>query len=195
MKIICAITAGGKAQRMGGITKAFITVDGERIIDKNINTLQKYFSEIIIISNQKDQFSEFTKFNIFSDIHQNIGPIAGLHTALTHCNSDAIFLVSSDMPFLSETIIQQLLLDFKTNKPQALIPKIENQLEPLHGIYQKSILSELEKYIEKQESYAMKDFLKTIQAKYFELEDTFDNRKSFCNINSIKDLDNSTGFL
>lgn len=188
MEIACVITAGGKARRLKGKIKAFIPIDGERIIDKNLNILKVLFKSISIISNHPEQFSEYSNYNIYSDIYKDIGPLAGLHTALRNIDSNAIFLISSDLPYLSSSIIKKLLTEYKKTKPDAIIPKIDNFIEPLYGIYSSSIIDKLESFIEEGNSYAIKNFLKTIYTQYLALDNTEENRKAFYNINTYEDL-------
>ncbi len=189
MDIACVITAGGKARRLGGKTKAFIVIDGERIIDKNINTLKTLFKSISIISNQAEQFSEYSNYNIYSDIYKEIGPLAGLHTALKNINHNAIFIISSDLPYLSSDIINKLIAEFQKTKPEAIIPKINGFIEPLYGIYSSTIIDKLEDFIEQGKSYAIKNFLKTINTQFLVLDNKEENRKAFYNINTYDDLE------
>lgn len=188
MEIACVITAGGKARRLGGKIKAFIPIDGERIIDKNLNILKVLFKSISIISNHPEQFFEYSNYKIYSDIYKEIGPLAGLHTALKNVNSSGIFLISSDLPYLSSDIINKLLTEFKKTNPEAIIPKIDNFIEPLYGIYSSSIINKLENFIDEGNSYAIKNFLKTIDTQYLVMENKEENRKAFYNINTFDDL-------
>lgn len=188
MKISCAITAGGKATRFNGITKALIEIEGERIIDKNLKILRKKFKEIIIISNDESVFFDYSNISIFKDFYCDIGPIGGLHSAIKNANEDAVFLISSDLPYISEEIITLLIDNFSELNCDILVPKIGNKIEPLFGIYSMSILKNLENFIEKRESYAMRDFFARVNTQYLELNNDENNNQSFININEPKDL-------
>jgi molybdopterin-guanine dinucleotide biosynthesis protein A len=188
MDISCAITAGGKAKRFNGITKAFLKVDGKRIIDKNLEILSPIFNDIVLISNSPNVFSAYKEFRIFSDYYKGIGPLAGLHSALKNCKQQSLFILSSDLPNISPEIIIRLIDKYQVSKCDALIPKIGNKIEPLFGIYSKGILRKLESFIEKGESFAMRDFFKEINTEFLILEDTYENIMAFKNINSPKDL-------
>jgi len=107
---------------------------------------------------------------------------------LKNIDSSAIFLISSDLPHLSSGIINKLLTEFKITKPEAIIPKIDNFIEPLYGIYSSSIINKLENFIEEGNSYAIKNFLKTINTEYLVLENKEENRKAFYNVNTFNDL-------
>lgn len=188
MEISCAITAGGKAKRFNGITKAFIEVDGERIIDKNLGVLKTIFQNIIIISNSPSEFIDYKDIKIYKDYYHEIGPIAGLHSALRNCKGDAVFLISSDLPNISLEIINSLIKRYLKLDCDIIIPKIGNKIEPLFGIYSTNILNKLEQYIEKKESYAMRDFFKEVNTHFLELSNNEHNKGAFININEPKDL-------
>ena len=105
MNISCAINAGGKALRMKGATKAFIEINNKTIIDHNIEILNNIFDEILIITNDKSNFEKYKNYGIYSDDYIDIGPIAGIHSSLKNTLFDAVFIISSDLPFISKSII------------------------------------------------------------------------------------------
>jgi molybdopterin-guanine dinucleotide biosynthesis protein A len=187
MDIGCAITAGGKASRLNGITKALISVEGQSILQRNLDILSPIFKEIIIISNNPLPFEQFD-VPIFGDYYQNIGPLAGLHSALKHCKHSATFFCGSDMPFITDTLIR-LLID-KSNKStaNAIILRANSHLEPLFGVYSKSILEDLEYFIQQGDNYSMQGFLKTIAVDYIDIESNEANLKALYNINTKEDI-------
>ncbi len=188
MSIICAITAGGKALRMNGLTKAFISINGQRIIDRNLKILSPLFPNIIIISNNPELFSSDYSYPVYTDYYKNIGPLAGLHTALKNTLSEAIFLISSDLPYISTKIIEILITEYQKTEKDAIIPIMAGKIEPLFGIYSKKVFHKLEQYIESDKGYAMRNFLKEVDTSYIAISNNQENRKAFYNINTPDDL-------
>ncbi len=188
MNISCAIIAGGKAKRYNGLIKAFIEIDGKKIIDKNLELLKPIFQDIIIISNNPSAFNEYQDISIYSDYYQEIGPLAGLHSALKHCMNPSLFLMSSDLPYISVEIINSLINKYSQSDCDILVPKIGNKLEPLFGIYNSNIIEKLEAFIEKRESFAMRDFFDNVNTNFLQLDNNKPNNLAFKNINSPKDL-------
>jgi len=186
--ISCAITAGGKASRMHGKTKAFSIINNERIIDRNLKVLRSLFPEIIIISNRDSEFTEYKNIPTYKDEYKNIGPLAGLHSAIKNTKEDAVFLISSDLPFISNSIIEQLIKIYNTTEFDAIIPTIGDNIEPLFGIYDCRILSVLENHIENENSKSMKYFLSKLKVKYIGLINNEENQRAFTNINSEEDI-------
>lgn len=188
MNISCYITAGGKARRMNGRHKAFIEIDGERIIDKNLKIYKSLFSEIGIITNNPDLFVAYNieGIRLISDKYKNIGPLAGIHASIFYTSADYIFIAASDMPNVSAELIT-IMLDKVTNT-DAVIPIHNGKIEPLFAIYNSDILMKLESFIEQGNTYAIRDFLLLLDVTYFEVSEQILTQNPFLNINYESDL-------
>jgi len=184
-----AILAGGKNSRYGGLNKAFIQLEGIAIIDRNIEVLQKLFSRISIITNHPEQFSNYKNYPMASDYFHEVGPLAGIHSALKNAKSDAVFISSCDMPFLDEGLINRLMQEAVVSGADAVIPRVETNIEPLFALYFPRVLYDLEAHIHGSEDLSIRSFLKNINTRYIDFEATRDTRKAFVNINRPEDLD------
>ncbi len=183
-----AILAGGKNSRYGGQNKAFIDVDGVKIIDRNIQVLKSKFSRISIITNNKEQFSDYSDYPMSSDHYQNIGPLAGIHSALRNAESNFVFVTSCDMPFLDAGIISQVIDSVKQQTADAIIPRVNGKIEPLFALYNVAILDQLERHITESDNRSIRSFLVKIDTRYYELKDNASTKRAFTNINSPEDL-------
>jgi len=183
-----AILAGGKNSRYGGKNKAFLQVEGVPIIDRNIEVLSQIFSQISIITNHPQQFSEYIYYPMYSDYYHEIGPLAGIHSALKNTKSDGVFVSSCDMPFLNKNLIERLINKVVETGSDALIPRVNGDIEPLFAFYHKRIISKLEAHIIDGKSRSIRSFLKKINTEYMDLSDSATVRKSFTNINRPEDL-------
>ncbi|MCX6230326.1 MAG: molybdenum cofactor guanylyltransferase [Bacteroidetes bacterium] len=182
-----AILAGGKNSRFNGEQKSFLKLDNQYIIDKTINVLQNIFDEIIIVTNQTELYSNYSGFQIVSDFYKEIGPLGGIHAALTAVENDMIFIVSCDMPYLNETLINQQLESHLKNAMPLTIPVHDGLIEPLHGIYNKEILKLLENYIETSATFRIRGLFNLLSVNYFEVPTNENYLKSFTNINHPSD--------
>jgi molybdopterin-guanine dinucleotide biosynthesis protein A len=72
------ILAGGKNTRMGA-NKAFLEINGIRLIDRTLNIYRRLFSEIIIVTNDPPAYLEFTDAVIVTDIYKGKGPLGGFY--------------------------------------------------------------------------------------------------------------------
>ncbi|MCK5857517.1 MAG: molybdenum cofactor guanylyltransferase [Bacteroidales bacterium] len=189
MKIESAILAGGKNSRYGGMNKAFIVVDGQQILDRNISVLGTTFSRISIITNHTEQFSAYSNYPMSSDYFHEVGPLAGIHSALKNAVTEGVFISSCDMPFLDKNIIDSILSLAVTKNAEAVTPRINGKLEPLFAFYNVGVLALLEQHIKENKDKSIRSFLKKVNTIYIDIDDTVFNRKAFTNINHPKDLE------
>ena len=184
------ILSGGKSVRMGR-DKAFIEIDGIPIIQRIYNIFEKLFNEIIIVTNQKELYSDF-KAKIVSDLIINHGALGGLYTGLFFSSNPYSFSVACDMPFLKESMIHYLIK--QANEYDVIVPRTEDGLQPLHAIYSKGCLEPIKKMIG-MGKYKIIDFYPLVETKIIE-ESEFISldinlklmRESFININTPEEL-------
>jgi molybdopterin-guanine dinucleotide biosynthesis protein A len=187
-KISGVILAGGSNKRFGGITKANVLIGGKTIISRMISTLRDLFDEIIIVTNNPEEFREFAQYNIVKDQYLKEGPLGGIHAALKASSEDSIFVFAGDMPFLDGEIIAGQINEYNKLQYDILIPEIERFIEPLHAIYRKSVLNDLEKFLYEKKSRAVRDFLIEVNTGYMQIQKTKRTELAFANINSPSDL-------
>lgn len=187
-KNICGVVlAGGKSSRYKGKNKAFLGIEKETFYDKTIRILEYIFEEIIVITNTTEGFPD-DKIPKYNDIIKDIGPLGGIHSALTNAKGfDAIFIVAVDMPFLNEEIIRAMAKSFNEQEIDILIPLVGSNIEPLSAIYSKNIEEKLNEYLRTTNNFSIRSFFKKANTKFFEIEATEMNKKAFFNINSQDD--------
>lgn len=183
-----AILAGGKNTRLSGRTKAKIIIDGRPLIERTIKVLDKVFNDIVIITNNENELSDYRHIRMTGDIYHNIGPLGGLHSALINTDRKAVFLVASDMPEINADIIRYVTDSFNKLGCEVLIPDYKGYIEPLHAIYNRNILERLEDFIKTTDDYTIREFLKLVNDKYLVIESIKGRRNPFININSPEDL-------
>jgi molybdenum cofactor guanylyltransferase len=190
-RISGVILAGGENKRFGGITKSNILIDGDTIISRMLLVINDFFDEIIIVTNKSEEFRKYKGRKIIIDHFQKAGPLGGIHAALRSASSEAVFVFAGDMPFLDRSIIEKQIHDFASCKCDVFIPKIGEFIEPLHAIYKKTILPELESFLSQGNRRAVKDFLSEINVGHFLVDETGSVRRAFTNINSPSDISGS----
>jgi molybdopterin-guanine dinucleotide biosynthesis protein A len=184
MNVTGIILAGGKSSRMG-TNKALLEVGGTRLIDRAITLLEPLCNEILVMSNQD---LPDIKYQIIADEHKNIGPIAGIQAGLTHSKSDKNVVLACDMPNIKQSFLQ-VLLDVSMDTYQAIIPRHKDgSLEPLMGIYHKSLLPGFEQQI-REGQYKLISRFSEYKIHYVPIEDD----AIFKNLNTPGDLDSLKG--
>ena len=76
------------------------------------------------------------------------------------------------MPCLEKELILRQIEFFEKNNCDAVIPVIGQDIEPLHGIYNKSVIGLLEEYLKSDNNNSIRDFFKEINICYFPVEDS-----------------------
>lgn len=181
------IMAGGKCTRYNGKNKAFLKIHHQTFYGKTVQILDSIFEKTIVITNNPADFPS-DSIPKYADLIKDIGPLGGIYTALSKADGvEAIFVFAGDMPYINELIIRDMIDYFKQQKPDILIPKIDNNIEPLLAIYSISILENLENYLKITTNFSVRSFIKTMNTHYFELKASDINKQSFININSPED--------
>ncbi|GAA0070093.1 molybdenum cofactor guanylyltransferase [Clostridium sardiniense] len=174
------ILSGGKNTRMNYKIKAFLEFEGSRFIERALNAISDY-EEKIISCNDIEKYREFKDRSILVlDDFKDIGPIGGIYSSLKKARFSSVLIVAGDMPFLSRDILKCLgKYDFVED---ALIPVVNGRIQPLCGIYKKSILGVIEEMIEK-DNYRLKSLLENINTRYIDINE----EDNFSNINTVEE--------
>lgn len=186
--ISCAILAGGKASRMNGENKAFLRVGEMNNLERIRELSSGIFSDLMLITNNPDKFNSVPGFRIFQDIIRDRGPLSGIHSALIHSETDAVFFLPCDMPFISRKMIEMEIDSYRSSCCDVIVPRIDEFLEPLHSIYRSGLAAEIEKHFASTQERSVRSFYSKVKICYWDLEDNEENKKIFFNINTHHDL-------
>ena len=185
-KMTAIILAGGNSTRMGE-NKAFIQVNGIPIITRIHGLFEELFEEVVIITNQKDQFKDFGP-SIYTDLIPDRGALGGLYTGLFFSSFEYSFCVACDMPFIKRSLLEFLIRQIKDE--DALVPRTSDGLQPLHALYSKRCLDAIRRVIERGK-YKITDFYDMVRVKIIEESDFLHLdplRESFINVNTPEEL-------
>lgn len=139
------ILSGGKSTRMGE-NKSFLKIGIHTAIETVVMLMKSIFSEVIIITNEP-QLYEFLSVKIYSDIYQNVGPIAGIHSGLVNSPTKKNFVISCDIPLMNAEMINSIIN--YPSETEIIVPKADGFIQQLCGVYSKSLIPEIEKIIDK----------------------------------------------
>jgi molybdopterin-guanine dinucleotide biosynthesis protein A len=138
------ILAGGNNSCMG-TNKAFIEIDGIRLIDNILSVYQKIFSEIIIVTDNPLPYTKFPGAIVVTAIYKNKDALGGVYTGLFYATNDYSFVADCDMHFLNEDFIIYLIGE--AGKHDIIVPVLSDGFQPLHAIYSKNCLSHIKKLL------------------------------------------------
>jgi molybdenum cofactor guanylyltransferase len=188
MKISAVILAGGLNSRFGGIIKAKIRIGGRTIISRILDTIDGVFDEIILVTNIPEEFTGFDNLKITHDHFLNIGPLGGIHAAIKVSSMDAVFVFAGDMPLLDKQLIIRQIDYYSKNVFDILVPRVGQYMEPLHSIYNCSLLGKLENYLSGNHNQAVRAFISEMNTMFFDLEESEETLRALLNVNSPSDI-------
>ncbi|MFH0867901.1 MAG: molybdenum cofactor guanylyltransferase [Candidatus Woesearchaeota archaeon] len=187
------LLAGGKNTRIN-TDKAFLELNGKTIIENTINSLKNIFEEIIIVANNVEDY-KFLGYKVIPDLVKDKGPLGGIYTGLKASKDDCNFILGCDMPFVNADLVKYML---GFDEFDTVIPKINDNVEPLHALYSKNILPIIENQI-KNNKLKIREMIEKIEKiKYIEREEIekFDKKNiCFFNINNEDDLEKARELL
>jgi molybdopterin-guanine dinucleotide biosynthesis protein A len=188
--ITASILSGGNSSRIG-TNKSLLLIEGTTLIQRLVELLDSIFTEVVISSNEPESYEFFGK-KIISDIFPQRGPLSGIHSALSFTNSRKNFIISCDMPFISYEMINYLM-DTKSDS-EIVIPKAQGRIQPLCGIYSKSILPIVENLLiesirpESKLKGSVYELFNRVKIEFVEVDKlNFYHKNLFFNINTPED--------
>ena len=156
------ILAGGKSSRLG-TDKALLMVQDEPLMIR-MKKLIDPFCKTVKISGQSADY-KFLKVNMIPDLFQGCGPVSGIFSSLKHSPTEWNLLISVDTPFINNELIQFLISEI--GEYDCIIPEHDGGIEPLIGLYNRQILSQLEEIINQGE-YKLQRVLAKMNTHYLD---------------------------
>ncbi|HLZ19478.1 MAG TPA: molybdenum cofactor guanylyltransferase [Smithellaceae bacterium] len=138
------LLSGGKNSRMG-TNKAFLEIDGIRLIDRTLDIYRQLFAEIIIVTNDPLSYLEFSDAAVVTDIYKGKGPLCGIYTGLSYARTPYAFVSPCDMPFLNKDFISYLI--GQSGKHDIIVPELPEGYQPLHAIYSRNCLPNIKRLL------------------------------------------------
>jgi molybdopterin-guanine dinucleotide biosynthesis protein A len=184
------ILAGGKSLRLGQ-SKALQVIGSKTLIQWVVDRLASLSTEIIIATAYGEEIpcSSAVRIKTVADIYPGKGPLVGIYSGLIASSGPRAIVVGCDTPFLSVGLLGYMTQICSTF--DAVVPRMEEKLEPLCAVYSKSCLAPIQELLEQNELGTYKLF-GMVKAKYVEEDEInrFDpEHLSFFNINSQDDLE------
>ncbi len=196
----CIILCGGQSRRMGR-DKGSMIIQDKPMIKHILSTLNHQINEAIIVLNDEDRIDKYKEFidpkdytytiTFLEDIVKNKGPMPGIMTGLSQIKSEYALILPCDSPYVSKDYINAIFSEIDGNY-QAVVPYHDenNKLktsEPLHSIYNKSIIPEIEELINKDVLH-IKGLIEKIDAKFVLIDNKKIEKKEFKNLNRPEDI-------
>jgi molybdopterin-guanine dinucleotide biosynthesis protein A len=182
------ILAGGRGSRMGGVDKGLQTFRGAPMALHVMMRLEPQVGHMMINANQNLGPYESFGVPVWPDELQGYaGPLAGLQTGLSHCDTDYLVTAPCDSPFLPMDLVARLSEGLTASNADLAVAvtgdDAARQPHPVFCLVKSSLLSHLTQYL--------MDGGRKIDAWYASLavaEVHFDDEAAFRNINTLEEL-------
>ena len=196
----CIILCGGQSRRMGQ-DKGPMIIQNKPMIKHILSTLNNHIDEAIIVLNDQTRIDKYNKFinpkeytypiTFLEDKIKNKGPLPGIMTGLMEITSDYALILPCDSPYVSVEYIKTIFSQIDENY-QAIVPyhNDNNKLktsEPLHSIYKKDIIPEIEKLVN-EDTLHIKGLIEKIDTKFILIDNKKIEKKEFKNLNRPEDI-------
>ncbi|MFH0811854.1 MAG: molybdenum cofactor guanylyltransferase [Pseudomonadota bacterium] len=180
------ILCGGESRRMGQ-NKAFISIQGERIIDRTVSLFKDLFDDVLLVTNAPLEYLDLN-VRIVTDLIPKKGSLGGIYTGLFFSSSPKAFFVGCDMPFLDKKVIRYFLN--KADEADIVVYRSNQYWEPLHAIYSRKFIKPIERLMQQGELTILKAYkwMKVREIKKEEVEPIDPGLHSLVNINTPDDL-------
>jgi len=182
MPITTVILAGGAATRMGG-DKGLQLLHGRALLDWVLDNVRPHSAEILLNVNSDNQNYLRAECRIIRDMQNNVGPLAGLQSALHHAHHEWIASVPCDTPFLPNDLLPRLFAALQNNHAEVAVAVEGGQRHPTIALYRKNVAEKLNIFL-KSGHRKVGDWLNTLHV----TEVIFDDAHAFLNLNSTQDL-------
>lgn len=198
------ILAGGRGRRMGMVEKTLLEFEGKTILERLLENLLQVVDEVVLSvrdTSQKEKLipvlEKFPdqKIHFCFDTREDAGPLEGIRAGLLESGSEYSFVCAGDMPFVNPEVVD--LLFKKAIGHDAALPRWDERMfEPLHAVYSRNMLPEIEKAFERGKHsvlapvFQMKD---VIFVEVSEIREIDSELRTFANINTVEDLESMIG--
>ena len=184
--MVATILSGGNNSRMLR-NKAFLQIGQKTIIEREIEVLSSLFSRIVVVTNAPESH-EGLGANLVSDLVPGKGPLGGIYSGLIASKDEYNFVVGCDLPFLNAGLISHMIE--VTNGHDAVVPKLNGFVEPLHAVYSRHCLMPIKRQLDRNE-LRIRSFFAEAKVRYIRESDIkrYDPEgTAFFNLNTEDDL-------
>ena len=197
--LVGVILAGGLAKRMGGGDKCLLPLAGKTLLQRIIDRAQPQLSTLLLNANGSSLRFARSRLPVIADqFANNLGPLAGIHSALTWMKAnkpDHEWLISfaSDTPFYPTNLAEKLLESVTDTGALIAVPSSLERAHPTFSLWHLSLLEEMTEVLRAGEIPRLQDWINTHKTSVVNFP--ADNYDPFFNINTPQDLYTAEGFI
>ncbi|OJT17335.1 molybdenum cofactor guanylyltransferase [Archangium sp. Cb G35] len=146
--VTLAVIAGGKGERLGGVAKGLLEVEGRTVLERVLE-LGRRCGDVLLVTNEPGPYARF-HLRTVEDAVKGRGAPGGVHAALVGARTEWVLAVACDMPFVSEAAVR-VLLDARGPEVDAVCFTVGGRVEPLLALYRRTLSDEWGEALKKEE--------------------------------------------
>ncbi|MDH3311197.1 MAG: molybdenum cofactor guanylyltransferase [Gammaproteobacteria bacterium] len=143
-EITGVILAGGRAQRMGGIDKGLIWLNGKPMIAHVIAALRAEIDNLLINANRnREKYAAFG-YPVIPDIMDGyLGPLAGMASGMRAASTPYIVTTPCDSPLIPSNLVQQLYETLLRENADISVAHDSERMHPVFALIRRDLLPDL----------------------------------------------------
>ena len=197
--------------------KAWLEIDGVPMIERAVAAAGPVADRLGIIVNAANpqieryrRLAESCDARLILDLHEYLGPLGGIHTALAHCGAgDSALILACDLPFITTELLSFLCDVHQGENPQSAIPQSairnrqsitvpleqSNRPQPLVAIYDQSLEAVVRQMLTANELKVelLHSRVSTRRVGYAEFAHLRDAERFFINVNTQEEYQAALG--
>lgn len=186
MDVTAIILAGGKSSRFG-CDKTLYPIEGKTMTERAVEILRPFVDEILISVDRKGKFC-LPDIREIEDIYPETGPMGGIYSGLLSAKHEICIIIAGDFLQIDTELTKRLLA--ASEGFCVAIPVNEGRLEPLYGVYKRSMVPLFEKKL-KEGDYRLWKLLEEVKEDgngfFYTIEEERD-KKFLYNVNFPEDV-------
>ena len=171
-----------------GRDKSFVALAGKPLIE-HLMARVAGLAEMILITNRPDDYTHLG-LSMHSDVIPENGPLGGIYSAIHHSQSEWVFALACDMPFVSTDLLRHMI-GLRDEATDVIVPRVEKYPQGLHALYRRTCLDPIRAKIDADRLKVI-GFYGDVRVRYLDEPDyaEFDpSGDAFFNVNTPEDLE------
>ena len=180
-----------------GRDKALIPFLGKPLIVHVYEKVMSLADEVLITTNHPENY-EFLEVPLHKDIVKERGALGGIYTALKSANNPVVAIIACDMPFANPELLSMARDRLIDEQVDAVIPRSEDGLEPLHAVYRRNTCIPAVKWALDSGEWKVISWFSKVELAFVESEELriYDPEQvAFWNVNTVEDLEHAQDYM
>ncbi len=138
------ILAGGRAQRMGGVDKGLVLLNGKPMIEHVIAALRAEIDYLLINANRNlEQYAVFG-YPVVPDILDGyLGPLAGMASGMRAAGTPYVVTAPCDTPLIAGNLVQRLYETLTREGADISVAHDGERMHPVFALIRRDLLPDL----------------------------------------------------